>query len=356
MSDDLIARIVGSAGAAVLRLGQSLATETQVKAIALRLGWTLDPVPSALTALVGSLRAIEPALVALREDPTSPTALAELIEEVAQAAGAIDALASVDFGTMLPGFASSFPEQLVQWGAIEYLRRERPRLLGALRAAGIVTSRSVGPGGGRPAYRDERFVLPDIGAALGSPSTLLRVAWAWGEADFDGAAFLGEIGTAMSRFCFTSGFQLQPASARELGGAAPMGSAWHLVTRMLAGTASAGRYELGLRWLVFDQDGLPALAIIPYVDGTLADTIELGSLQLAITGMATAGDQIAVVIAPTSISLVEDFRGAGSTPAQAQLALALSSASMTPVPMTVGDAGSMTLAGWKLTAKATASA
>jgi len=95
-------------------------------------------------------------------------------------------------------------------------------LLGALRAAGIVTSRSVDPGGGRLAYREERFVLPDIGTALSSPSTLLRVAWAWGEADFDGAAFLGEIGTAMSRFGFTSGFQLQPASARELGGASPI--------------------------------------------------------------------------------------------------------------------------------------
>ena len=358
MTDDLVHRIVESAGGAVLRLGQLLARDQAIAAIAQRLGWQLDTVPPSISALGASLRTIEPALEAIVADPESPTTWLALIEAVARGAQAIAALGTVDFGATLGslGFASEFPTQLLHWAVIEHLSRTQPRLLGVLRAAGIVVAQQVDPGAGRVPYRDERFARPDFATVLASPSSLLRAAWAWGEASFDGTRFLEEIGSAFRRFGVTSGFQIVPASAPESSGQDVGSSRWHLINRLLVGGNAAGGYELGLRWLVFDQAGLPALAVIPYVEGTLDATVAFGDLQLAFTGMATAGDQIALVIAPTSIDLISDFRSGGATAPNAALAVAFGPAGMVaPTTRAIGDAAELTTKGWTLQVKATAS-
>lgn len=358
MTDDLVNRIVETAGGAVLRLGQLLARDQAIVATAHRLGWQLDNVPPPITALGVALRTIEPALDAIAADPESPTAWPSLLEAVASGANAIAALGTVDFGAALNGlgFAGEFPTQLLHWAVIEHLSRTQPGLLGVLRAAGIVVAKQVDPGAGRVPYRDERFVVPDFSAVLASPSNLLRAAWAWGEPSFDATAFLQEIGNAFRRFGVTSGFQLVPASTPESSGQDVGSGRWHLINRLLVGGNAAGEYELGLRWLVFDQAGLPALAIIPYVEGTLDAAVVFGDLQISFTGMATGGDQIALVISPTSIDLVSDFRAGGATAPNAALAIAFGpSGTVAPTTRTIGDVAALTTKGWTLQLAATAS-
>lgn len=117
MSDDLVNRIVETAGGAVLRLGQLLARDQATVATAHRLGWQLDSVPPPIAALGTALRTIEPALDAIVADPESPTAWHSLIEAVASGANALAALGTVDFGAALNGlgFASELPTQLLHW-------------------------------------------------------------------------------------------------------------------------------------------------------------------------------------------------------------------------------------------------
>ncbi|MFN0248734.1 MAG: DUF6603 domain-containing protein [Kofleriaceae bacterium] len=358
VTGDLVHRIVESASGAVLHLGQLLSRDHAVVAIAQRLGWPLDAVPPEITELAGSLRTIEPALEAMRADPDSPVAWTALMRAVADGAQALSALATVDFGAALDGlgFADEFPTQLLHWAAIEHLSRAHPRLLGVLRAAGIVIGRDVDPGASRVPYRDERFVLPAFAAMFESPSSLLRAAWAWGQPEFDGTRFLEEVGSAARAFGVTSGFQMVPASVPESSGQDVGSSRWHLINRLLVGGNTTGDYELGLRWLVFERGGLPALAIIPYVEGALAATVDFGELQLAVTGMATNGDQLALVITPTSIDLVDNFRGGGGTTPSAKLAIAFGPAPpVAPTTRSVGDAGELTTQGWQLKVEASTS-
>ena len=87
--------------------------------------------PPALRSLGNTLRTIGPLVDAARDDG-SPQTWAAWIQAIADGANAVDELAHADFGPALAalGFGDAFPRQLLQWIAIEHLRRPHPRLFG----------------------------------------------------------------------------------------------------------------------------------------------------------------------------------------------------------------------------------
>lgn len=362
MSDDVVHRIAEVAASAVLRLGRVLGDAGGFPGLARRLGWSISTVPPPILAAGTSLRAIAAQLEAVRADPQSLPAWTALVEAVAAGVAAVRALSDESFGPALDalGVADELPVQLLHWAAIEHLAHEHPRLLAVLRASGVVVARRRDdPGAGRVPFIDERFVAPDFAELLSSPSAILRAAWAWGDPAFDGSGLLDEIGAAFRSHGVACGYVLAPASPRELDGADPGSSRWHLVARLLDGHGAMGAFQLGLKLLPLrDESGAPGIAVVPIVTGAIAETVPLGAdLRLTVSGAATAGEERGLLLFPTRIDVVDDLLGeTGGAPASAGLTVAIHRPpDGEPATLGVGPAA-ISFRGWNLAASAAAAA
>ncbi|MCW5801493.1 MAG: hypothetical protein KIT31_03835 [Deltaproteobacteria bacterium] len=363
MSNDVIHRIAEVAGGTALRLGRTLSSPNGFRALASRLGWPLDGAFPPIASAGATLQAIGTQLDAVRADPDSLTAWAALIDAVAHGVGAVQALSELSFGTALDAldFPDEFPVQLLHWAVIEHLAHDHPRLLGVLRAAGVVVAvNQVAPPAGRVPFTDERFVLPPFGELLGSPAATLRAAWAWADPDFDGNALLDELAAVFRNYGVAAGYVLAPASERERGSAEPGGSRWHLIARLLVGHDAVGAYELGLRFLALDDaaTGDRGIAIVPYLTGTISAAVPLGAdLVLTVAGAATTGEERGLVVFPSRVDVVDDLLGeTGGAPSSAGLTVAIERpvAGGTPRELGAGGSSSLSFRGWRLTASATA--
>ena len=308
------------------RIGDLFASESAGKALLSRLGWQVSVFPAPLLALGNSLRALKPLLAEARANPESPDVWLSLSTAVTRLVTEIRDLKNQGFGPELDalGFAGQFAEQVLQWAALEQFDRRHPGALAILRAVGVVRGVPHAATNGRPPYVEERFVLPDFGAVFTSPSTLLRVAWAWGDPAFDGSGLLEELIAAFRAIGVPAGFVAFPPSQRELAEVDPGAIRWHMIARFLSGSAAGAGYEAGLRILNLLEGADPALAVVPYVEGTLTEAVAFGDgFDLAIAGAASAGEGRALIVSPSGIRLVNDLFGTGIPAAAGEISATL---------------------------------
>lgn len=310
--------IVADCGEALARIGNLLASENAGQALLARLGWRAGTLPAPLLTLGGHLRDLKPLITEAQAHPDSPDPWTSLAQAVVGIVQEIRDLKNQHFGADLDlaGFGEQLAEQLLQWAAIEQLDRRHPGLLAILRALGIVRAIEHPAANGRPPYSEEKLVCPDFAATFTSPSTLVRAAWAWGDPAFDGSGLLNEVVAAFRSFGVPAGFVAVPPSPRELAEAAPGAIRWHVLARLL----STPLGEAGLRVFNLREGTEPAIVVVPFVEGSLAQTIQLGDgLEFAITGAASAGEGRALLISPSAIRFVNDLFGTASANATGEI-------------------------------------
>ena len=326
MSTNTLNAIVIECVEALGRIGDLCASESAGKALLSRLGWQVSALPAPLLALGNSLQTLRPLLAEARANPESPDVWLSLSKSVTQLVTEIRELKNQSFGSNLDalGFAGQFAEQVLQWAALEQLDRRHPGALAILRAAGVVRSVHHAATDVRPPYVEERFVLPDFGAIFTSPATLLRVAWAWGDPAFDGTGMLEEVVAAFRALGVPAGFVAFPPSQRELTEVDPGAIRWHVIARLLSGSAAGAAYEAGLRILNLHDGADPALAIVPYVEGSLTEAVAFGDgFDLSIAGAASVGQGRALIVSPTKVQLINDLFGMGTPAAAGEISVTL---------------------------------
>jgi hypothetical protein len=353
-STNALNTIVAECVEALVRIGDLFSSESAGKALLSRLGWQVGALPAPLLALGKDLRGLKPLLAQARANPDSPDVWPSLSSTVARIVIEIRDLKNKGFGAELDalGFAGQFAEQLLQWTALEQLDRRHPGALAILRSIGVVRSVHHLAQDGRLAYVEERFVLPDFGSFFTSPSTLLRAAWAWGDPAFDGSGMLDEVVAAFRALGVPAGFVAFPPSERELAEVSPGAIRWHVVARFLSGSAAGAAYEAGLRILNLHEGADPALAIVPYVEGTLTEAVAFGDgFDLAIAGAASADQGRALIVAPSVIRFVNDLFGTGAPAAAGEISATLRRKMTEPAELSLGLA-TIQHKGWSVRAVA----
>jgi hypothetical protein len=357
MSTNALDTIVADCVEALERVGNLFASDAAGRALLARLGWHLSALPAPLVALGGHLRELTPLITEARTHPESPEIWISLASAVAGLVAEIRDLEHQTFGEDLDaaGFGRRLAEQLLHWAAIEQLDRRHPSLLAILRAVGLVRATQHTGGEGRPPYVEERLVSPDFAATFSAPSTLLRAAWAWGDPAFDGSGLLDELVAVFRTFGVPAGFVAFPPSPRELAEVDPGALRWHVIARFLSGTRDDVGYEAGLRVLKLREGTEPAIAVVPYVEGSLANAVEFGDgFEFSITGAASADEGRALLVSPSAIRLVTDLFGTVGPSAVGEISATLRRRRTERVETVVGPAVVQS-AGWSIRAAARAS-
>jgi len=345
--------IVADCGEALARIGNLLASEKAGQALLARLGWRVGALPAPLLALGSHLRDLKPLLTEALAHPDSPDPWVSLAKAVVEIIDEIRDLKNQSFGSEFDaaGFGGQVAEQLLHWAAIEQLDRRHPGLLAIFRALGIVRAIEHPAADGRTRYSEDRLVCPDFAATFTSPSTLMRAAWAWGDPAFDGSGLLDEVIAVFRALGVPAGFVAVPPSTRELAEVAPGAVRWHVLARLL----STALGEAGLRVFNLREGTEPAIAIVPYVEGSLAQTIQFGDgLEFAIKGAASASEGRALLITPSAIKLVNDLFGTASATAAGEISATLQRRLTERAETAIGPA-LVKSAGWSIRAAARAS-
>jgi Family of unknown function (DUF6603) len=200
-------KILGAVGEALLPLGSALRSPQRFSALLLALGWEADTMPVPPQSLGAAVDALYDDLSRLlgsglnvdgsvRGKPVQGTEFSA--DDVARAGQAIArVIAGIrDLATApgLPGgFAAAFPRQLLDYLAVNYLRRYQPTIMFLLSTLGVVRSTYQPGAGGRPPYVHYSLNLADLPALLADPATVLKTAFGWGQADFDYAALASQV-------------------------------------------------------------------------------------------------------------------------------------------------------------------
>lgn len=187
--------VLNGLGEALEPLTQALSSPEELAALVGELGWSVDPaqlsaalleqsfgpVPEALVAVDGAVAA----LAAAGDDlPAVLKATADLAATIARVAAGLRGLraptgAPPPFDD--PGFWASLGNDLLGLLVVRYLERRRPRLLGALRLAGIATADiEGGNGGGQAAHVQPRIHWDRLVTLASDPKRLFTDVYGWG--------------------------------------------------------------------------------------------------------------------------------------------------------------------------------
>jgi hypothetical protein len=133
------------------------------------LGWSAADIPAPIQGLATAIDAVDEAIGRLLADEPSPAEFESARLAVVDLHAAIVGLASASFPAELAadGFASQFPDQLIQYVVIEHMRREHPRLATLLKALGILRITFQPAHGNRPTYMRRERAPTGYGPGLG---------------------------------------------------------------------------------------------------------------------------------------------------------------------------------------------
>ncbi len=274
---DTLGGLVRGLADALVDVTAAITSEDGFQESMVALGWDVASRPgpvaglgAAADELIQARRALfgngDPSLLELDRLRSAVTALVD----------GLDDLAGATFPPELAGtsFAAEVGRRLVEHALLDHLWREERIAFHALRVLGIVRVRYVGPGPDRASHISREILWDNIPRLLHQPGEAYREAYGWGTAELDGEGLLEAVQDLLCSLRWPAALEPLPKelidalAMRANAAAAPdIGVNLRLLEEAHPGLESTA----GLRFLALPATPghLPALAILPFVSGSL---------------------------------------------------------------------------------------
>jgi hypothetical protein len=281
--DDTISVLGQEIGQAFRPLEQILSSPDSFLAFMAQLGWTTSAIPAPIQALVTPVKQVTTNLDAIIGGDENPTRYVALLQGVINLVEAIEALSTATFDPALAAdnFANIFPDQLVQYLLSQYLQGFHPAIGNLLATIGLIRGGYTTASGNRPPYMQTQLVWSDIPLLFTNPLQEFENAYKWGTPQFNSRTLLQNL----RDFLYSIGapaqlVQLPEASAQILENNAPLPGSpvrWQIQMSLFDVQAAGAKVAAGINLLPLPAVGasLPGLALMPYVQGTVSEQLEL---------------------------------------------------------------------------------
>jgi len=333
--------LLAEVGQALLPLREALASPEAFVGFLTKLGWHAEDIPQPLVQVGASVEVLYDLLrkilgdgglnvggsVAGSTDDGAAVAIDVSLDDIQRGIQAvtdvvdgIKAIETAPAGTipaplLADGFATEFPQQLLDHVLITYLTRFHPRIGFGLKALGVVKSAYAAPAGNRPAYVHQTLDFSDLPRLLDDPSIVLKNAFGWGEPTFDAGAVLSEVDNLLTSLGLSVHLEDQRTGAVQVltGAAPPLGAApiRGLVAIIFERVTAATRMSAELRLVGLPASGpaLPGLALFPTFTGTLDFTWQLDTdISLTVRSNMNVAGGLGLKVRPgTGIDMVVGF-------------------------------------------------
>jgi hypothetical protein len=285
------------------------------------LGWAPLAPPQPLLALAGAGADLVD-LIGADEEVSSTRALAA-IRRLVEAVNALETQPDAAFppGLDLAAFKTTIVRDLLDYTLAEYLVRDRHRIGGLLRLAGIIRLIHTPATGVRQAYLQRRIAWQTLGALLTDPARGFREAFEWESTQPRLADALAALASLLESYGLQTSY-VQPAGDLlrfvNAGATAPL-DALGLNLAFDDALAAPGSFDAGLQLVLRPPTAIrgPAICVLPYARQSSSPVVALSpTTSLAMRGDADFERGVAITLAPGSRPAVETgFLGAAATSA-----------------------------------------
>jgi hypothetical protein len=318
---DIVSVLTTEAGRALAPLSDALTSVSAFQGFMTQLGWSASSIPPPIQALATPLGALLTDLQKVESGTATASDYTNLLHDIEAVVTAVDALANnaagfpAAFLAANTGFLTTFPEQLLDYLLITYLRRYRPSIGYFLETVGLTRTSYVAGTATLPASLKRQVVWSDIPLLINNPVQLFANAYQWGTAQFNARSLLGNL----RNFLVSVGIPaklpaLPPASALILeNGAAVAGNPVRnmVEVEIFSQQVSDAEVRGGLRLYPLPAVGahLPGLALLPYLEGQVGESFAITpSLTLTVTATLDLTGGLAATVRPNeSLALVAGF-------------------------------------------------
>ncbi|WP_410599994.1 DUF6603 domain-containing protein [Amycolatopsis sp. lyj-90] len=338
-------KILAGIGQAALPLREAVRSPGACIALLQKMGWRVDAVPPALSALGGALETLTESLRRLLGDgglnvgggSSGGVDVEFSADDVARVLSAVQALvdgvkgiatapdSAVPEALRVDGFREKFPRQLLDFLIVSYLQRHHPAVGFGLRGLGVVKGKYAPRFGNRPSYLHLTLDLTDIPRLIGDPGQVLKKAFGWGGPDFDFASLSSQLDNLLMSMGVDVDLRSLPSGATAAVRGTPEDLTAPLV-KAVRGTVFERflprnkRLAAEIRLVeVPSVNGAPAgLALLPYFTGSLGADLPLTEdLTLLIRSDLDLEDGVALRILPgQGIETVVGFEKENPAPRQ----------------------------------------
>jgi hypothetical protein len=347
---DTLAQLATEVANALAPLTAALAEPENFGTLAAELGWTLDDIPTPISA-VGTALSDLATLLESGIDASSASSAVGAIRAVVQAVQAIANQPSSAFpATVDPvAFAAEFPTQLVDFLIVDYLMSQHPPWGQVLHLLGVIRLEDVAAAGSRPAFTRRAIAWSDLGRVLSDPTAVFTDAWEWGGASFDQAGFYNAVLDLLERIGLDVRSEpLDPAMRDALSGGSPGPDAIHdwVLRAPIVGDARGGsEVELGAGLFMVPGHGAvqPGFAVLPYASGSTAISLNLtDTLTFAVDAGFDLAGGVGLVVTPGAVPqlLIGLIAASGVGSTSTHLALSLTSTASSPMLLLGSSDGS----------------
>ena len=330
MSDqDTIGILATEIGLAFQPLSSAFQSSDSFAAFMEALGWTMDSVPVALSALSAPAAQIG---TIVQDGEVDSGEVPQLLAAIVDFVSAVSGIASQPAGNFPPGldvagFKSEFPQQVLDYLVIDHFLRRQGGFGRLLKLAGILRFEDVPASAARPAFMRRTVGWADLGQFFSDPSLVMRNAYAWGQADFKDALLLQNVADALDAWHIENRFAvIDPAMFASItAGALVPDNVFQSAVQvpffeeLFSGFGGA----VGLELLILPRTGakFSGFAILPYTVGNFDQDVSLtDNVTLQVKGQVQAAGGIALLFRPNDPVTLST----GTPTAAADFSLALS--------------------------------
>lgn len=320
----------------LVRLADSLSTEELALSFLRDLGWSLASAPPQIVALETAAGALSQLWPSLQYESLTAETAGQATEAVVQLWTAVAALDGTVAPTGAAGFTADLARQILDYWVVDTLRDLGGAVLPLLQLAGIVEIDFVPEALPRLRYIARRVRWDLFPALLNDPEAAFRARFGWGTPAFDAAHVLGHIADVLEALRATVSIKEPPAA--ELAGAGGTATdAAGVDLELIAYEEAGAPVAAGVRFLpLVPTSGLPGLALVPYVIGSLGERFALDA-RTTVTIDASfdlAGGVVLGWRPDTGLALTIDL-GTGGTSAAGMMSGRFEYADPSLVPWTI---------------------
>lgn len=308
---------------ALIPLKKAAGSASELRALMLELGWYVDQIPEPIFNLSVAISQLEDALATASATDATAADYESLQNALIELYEAIKDLENQTFDIALEsaGLPDRFPQQIIDYLLLEYLRTARPKIHSILELLGIVAASLTEETELTRSVLSQRIAWDRIAQAFGSPSSVLETAFAWNTDEFASAVILQivlDLGFAAKLPAYLEELD-EDAAALILDSSTidetTQGSVNIPVLYVEAHDGAVIAGGLRIARLPATDTALPGLALLPYLTGEIDAEFDLGNnLSLTIESSLDIGQGMAIKLRPgQSIGLLHGFADGDSS-------------------------------------------
>jgi hypothetical protein len=300
-------------GLALSPLAEAVADLDSFKTFLYRLGWEVEDLPPAYTALATRVGEVVTAVEGLGGSP-SPDQVAGLIAKIKAVAVAIREIDTAPAGVDGPAFLEDTGERIFEVLLVDYLTQVLPFLARLLELLDVIVYTHHPETATRPGFTEVRFKFAEIPRVIADPGSIPQRVYGWGTPDFLFELFAGHLLGLMLRFDLPAILgRPHPGLAAAYQGPAPpatkeMGVALNVPVLELEVLGELRSVGFTLLELPAEGPALPGLILQPMVPSGVALDVDLGAgLKLSFKAGSDLARKFGVFARPGEIGVRYPF-------------------------------------------------